>query len=60
MSYFIQNKKKCKKNGKIFKRVFTNRVLCGKLWEKLKWGMWVKRENLGFSRRIIPNKTEKS
>ena len=31
----IENEKKLQKNKKFSKRVFTNRVLCGKLWEKI-------------------------
>jgi hypothetical protein len=34
----IENEKFLKKSKKFSKRVFTNCVLCGKLWEKMKQG----------------------
>ena len=41
----IKNEKNLQNDKKFSKRVFTKRVLCGKLWEKLKR---VKRKNSGF------------
>lgn len=38
---FIENGEIYKIYKKFFKRVFTNKVLCGKLWEKIKLGQGV-------------------
>ncbi len=41
-------KKNVKKRQKFSKRVFTKRILCGKLWEKSKWGKGFDRKDPFF------------